>query len=101
MLWIMHLVLPGLLLNSTMVFAGHEMHQVSNPVSEKDQVKILSFLEQKTGNRQLLEKVREKLLSLDEEQTRLIASLSDRITNEQSAGADFAYLLMATLLILS
>lgn len=94
-------VLLGLFLNSTMVFAGHEMHPGLVHVSGKDQANVLSLLEKKIGDRQLLEKARGKLLSLDEEHTRLIASLSERITNDRSAGADFAYLLIATLLILS
>ena len=95
------LVLSGFLLNSAPVFAVTGMNHVPNTVSEKDQLKILSLLKQKTGDQQLLEKAREKLLSLDEKQTRLITSLSERIKDGQTAGDDVAYLLIAVLIILS
>ncbi|MBI5603739.1 MAG: hypothetical protein HY879_10310 [Deltaproteobacteria bacterium] len=89
------------LMNSTMVSAGIGMHYAAVTVSEKDQIKILSFLERKIGDQQLMEKAREKLLSLDEKQTRLIVSLSERISEDRTARADVAYLIIAALIALS
>lgn len=65
-------------------------------------LKILSVLENKMRDQQLLEKAKDKLFTLSDRQTRLIASLSDRIANEgNTAGADIAFLLITALIVFS
>ncbi len=77
----------------------HENQPV--PGRETHVLKILTALENKIENPQLLERTREKLQSLSERQTRLIASLSDQVTKEgDSAGASIAFLLMTVLITL-
>ena len=66
-----------------------------------DVLKILSVLENKIEDQQLLGKTKEKLLSLSDRETRLIASLADRVTQEgNTAGSDIAFLLMTALITL-
>ena len=66
-----------------------------------DVLKILSVLENRIEDQQLLEKAKHKLSVLDERQTRLIASLSDRVTQEgNTTGSDIAFLLMMALITL-
>lgn len=63
--------------------------------------KILSVLENRTGDQKLLEKAKIKLFTLSDGQTRLIASLSDWVTKEGNAtGSDIAFLLMTALITL-
>jgi hypothetical protein len=63
--------------------------------------KILTALESKVEDPQLLEKTKKKLTSLSDGQTRLIASLSDRVAQERNtAGSDIAFLLMTVLITL-
>ena len=69
---------------------------------KRDSMEILLVLEGKIGNQKALEKVREKLGSLDEKQTRLIANLCERVQNSgRTAGADISLLLVSILIILS
>ena len=69
---------------------------------KRDSMEILLVLEEKIGNQKALEKVREKLGSLDEKQTRLIANLCERVQNSgRTAGADISLLLVSILIILS
>ncbi len=65
--------------------------------------RLLSFLKDRLGNQPvLLEKITKKLSNLNEEQTRLIASLCDRVTEAgETAGADAAFFIMTVLLIVS
>ena len=66
-----------------------------------DVSKILSVLEKKIEDQQLLEKRRDKLFTLNHEQIRLIASLSDRVTKEgNTTDSDVAFLLMTALITL-
>jgi hypothetical protein len=66
-----------------------------------DVSRILSVLENRIDNRQLLERTKDKLLTLDPEQIRLIASLSDRVVKEENtAGSEIAFLLMTALITL-
>jgi hypothetical protein len=68
---------------------------------ETNVFRILTVFENKIEDRQLLEKTKKKLLTLSDGQTRLIASLSDRVTQEgNSAGASIAFLLMTVLITL-
>lgn len=67
-----------------------------------DPYKILEVLEKKMGGKKLSEKAREKLFSMPQNQTRLIISLCERISDEgRSAGVDIAYLLVIALILLS
>jgi hypothetical protein len=73
---------------------------VSNHLT--DILKIQSVLENKIGNQQLLEKTKDKLLTLSDGQTWLIASLSDRVKKEgNTTVGDIAFLLMTALITLS
>ncbi len=69
--------------------------------SSTDMSKILLVLENRLEDQQLLERTRDKLLTLDDRQIRLIASLSDRIAKEgNTTGSDIAFLLMTALIAL-
>ena len=66
-----------------------------------DVLKILSVLENKIEDQQLLGKTKEKLLSLSDRETRLIASLADRVTQGgNTTGSNVAFLLMTALITL-
>jgi hypothetical protein len=101
LLLIIFLIWSGIWVEAEVVFAGIELKNNSTGSSEKDKNEILSLLGQRGENFQILDKAREKLNALNEEQLRLIASLSERITGNRSAGADMAYLLVTVLIILS
>ncbi len=63
---------------------------------------ILKVLEHKMGNQKIPQKALNKLLSLNEEQIGLIASLSQRIAdNTQTVGADVAFLMITAILVWS
>lgn len=63
--------------------------------------KILTVLESRVEDPQLLGKAKKKLIALSDGQTRLIASLSDRVVEEgNTAGSDIAFLLMTVLITL-
>lgn len=69
---------------------------------EADRFKVLSVLENRMGDRKLIEKAKDKLFTLSGKQTRLIAALSERITNaEETAGTDIVFLLIIALIVLS
>ena len=69
---------------------------------EIDRLQILSVLADKMEDQRLFGKARDKLSALSDRQMRLIASLSDRISNEgKTAGTDIAFLLITALIILS
>jgi hypothetical protein len=66
-----------------------------------DVSKILSVFENRIEDQQLLRRTKDKLLTLDQRQIRLIASLSDRVTKEgNTTGSDIAFLLMTALIAL-
>jgi hypothetical protein len=66
-----------------------------------DVSKILWVLENKIEDRRLLERTKDKLLTLDDRQIQLIASLSDSVTEEgNTTGSDLAFLLMTALIAL-
>ena len=69
--------------------------------SSADVSRILSVLENRIGDRQLLERTKGKLLTLDHGQIRLIASLSDRVLKDgNTTGSEIAFLLMTVLITL-
>ncbi len=64
-------------------------------------LKILSVLENRIGDQPLIEKAKDKLSTLTDRQTLLIASLSDRVEKERNpASGDIAFLLITALIIL-
>ncbi|OGP78471.1 MAG: hypothetical protein A2V86_17255 [Deltaproteobacteria bacterium RBG_16_49_23] len=64
-------------------------------------LKILSVLENRIGDQPLIEKAKDKLSTLTDRQTLLIASLSDQVVKERnSTSGDIAFLLIAALIIL-
>ena len=66
-----------------------------------DVLKILSVLENRIEDQQLLEKAKHKLSILGDRQTRLIASLADRVNKEvNTPGSEIAFLLMVVLITL-
>ena len=68
----------------------------------EDPHKILETLERKIGGKKISQKARDKVFTLSGDQSRLIISLCERISdNEHSAGADIAYLLIIALILLS
>jgi len=67
-----------------------------------DRFKVLSVLENRMGDRKLIEKAEKKLLTLSGKKTHLIATLSERIANsEDTPGTDIAFLLIIALIVLS
>ena len=99
-LWVAILLLTGTATAIGSIINNPPEHQLA-PGRETHVLKILTALENKIENPQLLERTREKLQSLSERQTRLIASLSDRVIKEgNSAGASIALLLMTVLITL-
>jgi hypothetical protein len=98
-----YLVILWLACTSVAMGAITDINPGSQPVlgREANVLRILTVLENKIEDRQLLEKTKEKLLALSDGQARLIASLSDRVTKEEnSAGASIAFLLMTVLITL-
>jgi hypothetical protein len=92
--------------NPSKAFGAIRGATLDNPNSaikrENARLKILSILENKTGDKKISKKAKEKLSTLSDDQTRLIISLSEVIANDgQTAGADIAFLLIMILIILS
>ncbi len=64
-------------------------------------LKILSVLENRMVDHTSLEKAKDKLFRLSDNQTKLIASLSDQVVKERNPiSGDVAFLLMTALIIL-
>ncbi len=103
--WLIFLPLGICLLNPTGAISKAISPESGNQYGlhrEIDRLKILFVLENKMGNKKLLEKAMVKLTTLDEWQMQLITSLSDRIAHEgNTTGADIAFLLMTVLIIFS
>jgi hypothetical protein len=69
---------------------------------EIDVTRILSVFEKKVEDPKLLERTREKLLTLGDTQFSLISSLSEQIIKEgNQPGVDIAFLLITILIVLS
>lgn len=104
--FIILLCLVILISGKSIAFGGttdfHSGHSYNVTNREANVLKILSFLEIKISDQKLLEKAKDKLITLNERQTKLIASLSDRVANQgNTTGADIAFLLMMALIVLS
>jgi hypothetical protein len=89
------------------VFSSDQERPLYRPASNHkgDISKILSVLEKRTADSNLLKKAEEKLLTLSKTRAHLIASLSDRMHEtaggDNTVGNDIAFLLIAALIILS
>lgn len=81
---------------------GAAFHPVG-PLSRSEAIQsICSVLEVKLKQGKLPPKIQEKLLMLDTAQLGLLASLAERVSNQQeTVGADMAFLMLAALLVLS
>jgi hypothetical protein len=90
--------------STTMAASGKNASDAPAPYelgSSEDVTKILSVFENRIEDQQLLERTKDKLLTLDQRQIRLIASLSDRVAKEgNTTGSDIAFLLMTALITL-
>jgi hypothetical protein len=82
---------------------GVQDENVSRETRPRPEVpKILSVLESQAPDGEVSTKAREKLNGMSGRQVRLIASLSDLVSQDRhGTAADVAYLLMAVLIILS
>jgi hypothetical protein len=64
--------------------------------------KILPVLEEKIGDRKLIEKSKEKLRLMSDREIRLVSALCERIPAEESSvGGDIAFFLVTALIVLS
>lgn len=64
--------------------------------------KIMSVLEDRIEDPEVLEKTRDKVHTLSDEEIRLVSSLCDRIaTGERTAQADIVFSLVTALIVLS
>jgi hypothetical protein len=80
------------------VIYGIRGHSAPSP----EVVRILSVLEERVDDGKLIEKAKQKLATMNEKDLRLMASLCDRIwVGGNDAGADFAFLMAAMLVVLS
>ncbi len=77
-------------------------HQLSLLERRSDMFKVLSVLEKRIGDRDLIKKVSHKLPELSEKRLKMIASLSDRMEgSRRDPENNIAFLLIATLIIFS
>ena len=77
-------------------------HKLSLFERRFDMFKVLSVLEKRIGERELIEKVRHKLPELSETRLKMIASLSDHMEgSSREPEHNVAFLLIATLIIFS
>ena len=65
-------------------------------------LKILPVLEDKIGDRKLLEKSKEKIFTMNSRELHLVAALCEKISDEgQTVSSDIAFLLVTALIVLS
>ncbi|HLD29834.1 MAG TPA: hypothetical protein VJC03_05790 [bacterium] len=98
-LWLTLICYPapatGLIPDATVISPSH------GTKSGEKILKILSALEKKMEGQELSAKVKDKIASLSARQVRLITSLSERMSGDQTMGSDIAFLLISALIILS
>jgi len=103
-IWLVIFQIAILPLGTTVAISRTTDPHFDNPSAShlrSDVLKILSVLESKIEDQQLLGKTKEKLLSLSDRETRLIASLADRVTQGgNTTGSNVAFLLMTALITL-
>ena len=76
---------------------------VREPALNVEMLKILPVLEDKIGNKKLLEKSKEKIFTMNSRELHLVASLCEKISDEKqkTVSADIAFLLVTALIVLS
>jgi hypothetical protein len=73
-----------------------------NHQNRADFPEILSLLEEKVGNREVTQKLKDKAVTLSKKQTRMIASLAELISSgDRAVGAEVAFLVVTILIIVS
>ena len=95
-----------LICSSSSVSASVDYKGPYSPIDEihkkSDVSTVMSVLKTKTDDQKLLDKAREKLSAMNDKELRLLVSLCDRIRSKgDTAGADIAFCLITTMLILS
>lgn len=66
-----------------------------------DMFKVLSVIARRTGDRELLEKVKYKLSTMTDNRLRLAVSLSERASDGEGVRTDIAFFLLSTVIIFS
>lgn len=75
---------------------------IREPALNVEMLKILPVLEDKIGDRNLLEKSKEKIFAMNSRELHLVASLCEKISDEgQTVSSDIAFLLVSALIVLS
>ena len=75
---------------------------VREPALNVDMLKILPVLEDKIGNRKLLEKSKEKIFAMNSRELHLVAALCEKISDDrQTVSSDIAFMLVTALIVLS
>ena len=70
--------------------------------SDEDMAKVLAVMEKRVNNREVFEKVKNKLPALEVKRLKMLASLSDRMAaSADEPQSNIAFLLVATLIIFS
>jgi len=94
------------------IFVGSPSFAAVNPIEHdpgyptlssrvSNVLKIFSVLNDRMADHPLLEKAKEKVFSLSDQHTQLIASLSDQVAKERnSTSGEIAFLLLTALIIL-
>ena len=103
-IWLIFFQIAIFLLGIRTVTGGTTDPNFDDPYASNrgtDVLQILAVLENKIEDQQVLEKTKEKLFTLNDGQTRLIASLSDQVAKGgNSTGASIAFLLVTVLITL-
>ena len=103
--WLMIAQMVILLLSPTIAISGTTaLHSADQNAFHRssDVIKILSVLENRTEDKRILEKAKDKMFNLSDRQFSLIASLSERMAVEgNKVGAEMAFLLLTVLITLS
>ena len=81
---------------------GSKLNPPSVSHRDTEIAQILSVLEDKVENREVAEKLKDKVFTLSNKQTRLIASLARLTANgDRAAGAEIVFFVITILIIVS
>jgi len=82
--------------------AAQRQSIIREPALKVEMLKILPVLEERIGDRNLLEKSKEKIFAMNSTELHLAAALCEKISDEgQTASSDIAFLLVTALIVLS
>ena len=85
-----------------LLVADNDLKTQENRTELPETSKIMSVLEDRIEDPEVLAKTRDKLHTLSDEEIRLVSSLCDRIANgERTAQADIVFSLVTALIVLS